>query len=97
MVNAVSRLDPDVAVLDIISISNMTGLEAAAKMHELGAKTKVVFLTGHGGPEFVRAASDSGALEYVLKLRLASDLRPASEAAVMGQHFISSSLAADSN
>jgi len=93
---AVFRLDPDVAVLDI-SMPNMTGLEAAAKMRELGLRTKVVFLTGYGDPEFVRAALDSGALGYVLKRRLASDLPLAIEAAVMGQHFISSTLVADRN
>jgi len=92
LVEAVEELSPDVVVADI-SMPHMTGLEAASQVRDLGSKTKVVFLTIQGAPEFVRAALATGALGYVLKYRLASDLPLAIKAALSGRRFISPPLA----
>jgi two-component system response regulator DesR len=67
----------------------MDGLAAARRVRELGSNTRVVFLTVQGGPEYLQAAIDAGAIGYVLKYRLATDLPLAIDAALAGQRFIS--------
>lgn len=66
---AVARVahgDVDVAVLDIRFGAGMNGLEAAARILE-GSKARVLMLTLHDTPEYVRRALASGATGYVLK------------------------------
>lgn len=84
-----ARLLPDVIVLDI-SMPDLSGIEAAHELRSKGSTAKVVFLTVQTGVEFVRACLDEGALGYVIKSRLATDLIPAIQHALSGQSFISS-------
>jgi DNA-binding NarL/FixJ family response regulator len=88
LVQAVEQLRPDVAVTDIC-MPGMDGLAAARRVRELGSNTRVVFLTVQGGPEYLQAAIDAGAIGYVLKYRLAIDLPLAIDAALAGLRFIS--------
>ena len=90
-VSAAARLQPDVLVLDI-SMPDVNGLEAAVRAKEAGSTAAVVFLTVHHEPEFLEAAWAAGALGYVRKSHLASDLIPAIRAAVDGRRFVSASL-----
>jgi DNA-binding NarL/FixJ family response regulator len=80
---------PDVCVIDI-SMPIVCGIEAARILKERGSTAKIVFLTVHEDPDFVRAALDVGALGYVVKSRIASDLCTAITAAMTGGLFISS-------
>jgi DNA-binding NarL/FixJ family response regulator len=90
-VELATRLSPDVLVLDIcMPVQN--GIEAACHLKELGSAARVVFLTANTEPEFVEAALFAGALGYVLKQSLASDLIPAIWAAMEGATFISPSM-----
>src|SRR6185436_6948860 len=66
---AAQLLQPDVVVLDI-SMPGMSGLEVAARLHELGSTSVVIFLTVHGEEEFVQAGRSAGGLGYVVKPRL---------------------------
>jgi signal transduction histidine kinase/ActR/RegA family two-component response regulator len=77
---AAERLRPDVIVLDI-SMHDMTGLEVAAHLREAGSTAALVFLTAHDDEAYERAAQALGAVGYVLKSRLASDLLPAVQGA----------------
>jgi DNA-binding NarL/FixJ family response regulator len=79
---------PDVIVLDI-SMPGMTGLEVAASLREEGLTAAVVFLTVHDDEEFVIAARQAGGTGYVVKLRLASDLKLAVQEARAGRSFVS--------
>ena len=90
-VELAARLSPDVLVLDI-SMPVQNGIEAACHLKELGSTTRVVFMTVNTEPEFVEAALFAGALGYVLKPSLASDLIPAIWAAMEGTTFISPSM-----
>jgi DNA-binding NarL/FixJ family response regulator len=73
MLDEAARLDPDVVVLDI-SMPVLNGIEAARKLRATGSRAKIVFLTVHADQDYVRAAIGAGAVGYVLKSELASDL-----------------------
>jgi DNA-binding NarL/FixJ family response regulator len=88
LVDQVKRLHPDLVVLDI-SMPGITGIEAAHNLRELGLTAKVVFLTVHELVEFVQACLAEGALGYVTKSRLNTDLIPAIQEALCGRRFIS--------
>ncbi len=83
---AARTLRPDVIVLDI-AMPGMSGLEVASQLRDEGSIAAVVFLTVHDEDEFVTAAKAAGAIGYVLKLRLASDLVTAVREARAGRAF----------
>jgi DNA-binding NarL/FixJ family response regulator len=84
------RLQPDVIITDI-SMPILNGIEAARQLKASGSKTKVIFLTVHSDPDFVRVCKNAGASGYVLKLRMDSDLLPAIREALTGHNFFLSS------
>jgi DNA-binding NarL/FixJ family response regulator len=88
-VDAVSRLDPDVAVLDI-TMPELDGFRTAQALRKAGARAKVVFLTLHDADEYVEAALRSGANGYVLKSRMEADLPGALRHALAGRYFLPS-------
>jgi CheY-like chemotaxis protein len=88
-VEAVGRLDPDVAVLDI-TMPGLDGFRTAQALQRAGSRAKVVFLTLHDGDEYVEAALRSGAKGYVLKARMDADLQSALRHALAGRSFLPS-------
>ena len=91
LLDAEADLRPDVLVIDI-TMPGISGLEAAALVRRRGSQVPIVFLSVHEEPEFVVAARQAGALGYVSKVRLASDLIPAVRAALDGRRFVSASV-----
>ncbi len=88
---AAQDLEPDVLVLDI-SMPVMNGIETAHRLREAGAEARIVFLTVHDDPDFAREALEAGALGYVIKPRIASDLLAAIKEAHAGRSFLSPTL-----
>jgi DNA-binding NarL/FixJ family response regulator len=93
-VDAVDRLKPDLAIFDI-SMPGLTGLEAAVKLADMGRNARVIFLTVHEDQEFVDAARGAGALGYVLKRNILTDLLPAVRRALTGRTTFLAPLIAD--
>jgi DNA-binding NarL/FixJ family response regulator len=91
LVHAAVRLEPDICLVDI-SMPILNGIEAAARLKERGSKAKVIFLTIHEDRDFLVAALRAGASGYVVKPRMASDLRAAIKEVLAGHTYISSSL-----
>jgi len=89
MISEAMRLNPDVIVADI-SMPELSGIEAAHQLHEKGSTAKLVFLTVHSNDEFTRACLAEGALGYVVKSHMKTDLIPAIHAALLGRSFLSS-------
>ena len=85
---AVATLTPEVVVLDI-SMPGMSGLEVASRLKAAGSTAAIVFLTVHEDEDVMRAAKDAGAIGYVVKSRLASDLDHAVREASEGRPFTS--------
>jgi DNA-binding NarL/FixJ family response regulator len=87
----VQRLDPDVLVIDI-SMPVLNGLQAASRVRSTNPRTKVVFLTVHEDRDFVAAALSAGAVGYVTKSQLTTDLAPAIREAFEGHTYVSQSI-----
>src|SRR6478672_6313583 len=91
VLEAAESLKPDVLILDI-SMRVMSGLEAARLLTRIGSKARIVFLTVHQDQEFVEEAFPAGALGYVIKQRLGTDLPVAVREALIGHTFVSPDL-----
>ncbi len=91
MIDEAMRLSPDVIVADI-SMPLLDGIEAAHRLREMGATATIVFLTIHESSEFVQACMAEGALGYVAKSHMKTDLIPAINAALSGCCYISSTV-----
>ena len=85
---AAQDLKPNILVLDI-SMPVMNGIETAHRLKEAGAKARIIFLTVHDDPDFAKEALETGALGYVLKTRIASDLMAAINEVHAGRTFVS--------
>jgi DNA-binding NarL/FixJ family response regulator len=85
---AAARLNPHLLILDI-SMPVLNGIQVAAQLRDSGCKAKVIFLTVHEDREYIDAAFAVGALGYILKSRVATDLLPAIYAVLQGHRFTS--------
>ena len=90
LISEAMRLDPDVIVADI-TMPVLSGIEACHRLHEFGFKAKFVFLTVHPEDEFLQACMAEGALGYVVKSRMGTDLIPAINAVLSGRSYVSRS------
>lgn len=81
---------PDLVVLDI-TLPGRSGIELARDLTLAPAPPGIVFLTVHADLDYAREAFTAGALGYVVKSRLASDLIPALRAALAHRRFVSPS------
>jgi len=93
-IEAALELKPDVIVLDI-SMPWMSGLEVATRLRQAGSTAAVVFLTVHDEEDIILAARAAGAIGYVVKPRLGSDLTVAVQEARAGRPFVSPLQATD--
>jgi len=83
----VGSLNPDIILLDV-SLGDMTGFYVAKRLRSIACAAKIIFLSVHDNPDFVRAAFDAGALGYVFKSQVSYDLMDAIEAVSQGTRFV---------
>jgi DNA-binding NarL/FixJ family response regulator len=88
LVYAAEKLKPDVLVIDV-TMPILDGIEAAKKLKAQGCESKIVFLTVHSDPDYLRACLAAGGLGYVAKSRMSSDLTLAVDRALAERIFIS--------
>jgi DNA-binding NarL/FixJ family response regulator len=79
-------LDPDILVLDIC-MPILSGIQVVSKLRDSGFRGKCVILTALQDKDYQDAAFANGALGFVLKSRVNSDLIPAIRAALEGHRF----------
>ena len=91
-VQQAGALQPDLILLDI-NLPALHGFEAAERIRRLAPHARLLFLSQETTSDIVRQAFRLGALAYVHKLCAAADLLPAIEAVLVGQRFVSSSVA----
>jgi DNA-binding NarL/FixJ family response regulator len=86
--NAILKLKPDLVVLDI-SMPGMTGIDVARQLKSCGNSARIVFLTVHEDSDIIATCLSVGALGYVSKALMDSDLIPAMNEALAGRVFVS--------
>ncbi len=84
-------LQPDVVVTDI-RMPGASGIELVAQFAQTFPDLRIVVLSMHQDPEYVRRALDLGALAYVLKDGAAQQLLDAIDAVVQGCIYLSPGL-----
>lgn len=88
------ELLPDVVLLDIRLGPGIDGLEVAAQLKASTPKVRILMVTLHDRPEYVRAALAAGASGYVLKDSSLAEIRSAVDQVLSGQIAIPSDLLA---
>ncbi len=91
LVQAASDLNPDLIISDI-SMPEMNGFEAAAKIRNLGLSAKLIFLTVQSSAAYLRKARALGAAGYVLKVYTTEQLPLAIASVLAGNPFFSPQL-----
>jgi DNA-binding NarL/FixJ family response regulator len=86
--DAAIKLQPDIIVTDI-SMPKLSGIQVANRLRESGCSSRIVFLTVHTDPDVIHAALETGALGYVVKASLNTDLLFAIREAYQGRTFVS--------
>ena len=88
----VARAKPDVIVLDI-TMPKLGGLETLERLRSDYPDTKVILLSVHSDPPFIRSAIALGADGYVLKNGRASEIVTAIREVMKGGSFFSPAVA----
>lgn len=89
--SGIKETEPDVALMDI-SMPGGGGLAAIAAVKSVRPKTKILVLTVHDEPGYVRAAADAGAIGYVVKSAVDTELLAAIRAVAQGRTFMDASV-----
>jgi two-component system response regulator NreC len=79
---------PDVIVLDI-AMPNLSGIEAAQRIHDQLPQTAIVILSMHSDESYILRALKAGARGYLLKDSAEGDLIDAIKAVTDGKAFFS--------
>ena len=85
------ELQPDLILLDL-SMPALGGLDALPMLHSLVPSARVLILTMHDDPQYLRQALKHGASGYVLKKAADAELISAIQAVMRGEVYIHPSM-----
>lgn len=88
-VQKAEELQPDLILMDI-GLPTLNGLDAARQIRRLAPDSSIIFVSQESSPDVVQAALGLGALGYVAKTRVASDLLDAVDAVTSDKQFVRS-------
>lgn len=94
LVEAAERLKPDLIVLDI-SMPLLNGFEAAKQIKKSLPSTKLIFLSQHLDPAYLKNALRLGASGYVLKSGAIEELQVAIKTVLKGETYITPAFGED--
>jgi len=85
------ELQPDLILLDL-SMPALGGLDALPALRKLAPAAKILILTMHDDPQYLRQALKHGASGYVLKKAADSELLSAIKAVLRGEMYVHPSM-----
>lgn len=92
VIAATSELKPNVVVLDL-SMPGGGGLKAVSRIREAHRNTRIIVLTMHDDPAYVRTVLASGGWGYILKQSADVDVVRAIRMVQQGRRFVDSAVA----
>ena len=90
-VEKVQQLKPDIILMDI-GLPKLNGLAASRRILDLLPSTKIIFLTQQMDADVVKEALNLGAMGYILKEDVKTDLQAAIAVVLAGKRFVSRGL-----
>jgi DNA-binding NarL/FixJ family response regulator len=87
----VKKFKPDVVLMDI-AMPRLNGLEATRQLHKESPATKVIMLSAHSDDAYVKNATESGAVGFLLKQTSAQDVCHAIREVQKGKTFFNPSI-----
>jgi DNA-binding NarL/FixJ family response regulator len=88
LVETALRLKPDLIVLDV-TLPLLNGIDAARRIRKSLPRVKLLFLTVHASPVYLREALNAGAAGYILKSSSRAEILDAVTKALAGQTCVS--------
>lgn len=85
------ELAPDLVLLDL-NMPSMGGLEIIPTLKRKSPNTRILVLTMHDEPEYLRQALESGVSGYILKKAVDSELISAIRAVMKGEIYVHSAM-----
>ncbi len=86
-ISLAQKLNPDVLLMDI-SMPELNGLKAAAKLKRIAPEIKILTLTRHTDEAYLQELLQAGVSGYVLKQSAASELLRAIRAVACGGNYL---------
>jgi DNA-binding NarL/FixJ family response regulator len=83
----IARHRPDVALLDI-GMPGLNGLEVAKRAPQASPRTRIIILSMHADPAYVKKALRAGAVGYLLKGASVAELPLAIQAVMRGESYL---------
>ena len=94
LVGAAEQLRPDLVVLDI-SMPLLNGFESARQIKKILPSAKLIFLSQHLNPAYLKQALKIGASGYVLKSGATEELQKAITTVIRGKIYITPAFGED--
>jgi DNA-binding NarL/FixJ family response regulator len=94
LVEEALKLRPDLIIADI-GMPILNGIDAAKQIRDVWPEARILFLTMHANPMYLRGAMRAGGSGYVLKTSAGEELQLAIRRILKGQPYVSSALGPD--
>lgn len=88
LVEAAAKLRPDLVIADV-SMPGIDGIEATRRLRVTAPSVRVLILSIHGEPSWVRAAFAAGAWAYLTKSSVPDEIEHAVREVLDGHYYIS--------
>lgn len=82
---------PDLVVADLM-LKDTDGVSVARELNRRGVSSRIMILTMHGNPMFVRDAFDAGVVAYAIKEQPLAEIIAAMRMAAAGERYLAPSL-----
>jgi DNA-binding NarL/FixJ family response regulator len=93
LIEALPSAHADVILMDI-TMPLLNGIEAASRISQEPDHPRIIFVSMHSDPDYVRAAFDAGADGYVVKSSAGQELIEAIRQVLSGQSYVSPGISA---
>jgi RNA polymerase sigma factor (sigma-70 family) len=87
-VSGISKLRPDIAILDI-TMPELNGIEAAWQIRQTSPATKIIILSVHSSEEYIARAFEAGVRGYLLKDSVGTEVLNAVRVVYAGHRYVS--------